>query len=129
MRLYLSTGDKVIRFEARQTRWSKSWEPNRLNLKHLCRGVRYPQRVSWMWHLIIWWWRSSPRALRNVEYLFIAITPRSTLTRSCSAKKGPIYGLNRTVWHLNCVQAKNNLQNTCNCISTFGGYLIPKSSF
>ena len=28
----------------------------------------------------IWWWGSSPEALRNVEYLFIAISPRSTLT-------------------------------------------------
>ena len=32
----------------------------------------------------IWWCGSSPRALVNVEYFFIAITPRSTLTWSVS---------------------------------------------
>ena len=29
----------------------------------------------------IWWWSSIPGALGNVEYLFIAITPRYTLIR------------------------------------------------
>ena len=29
------------------------------------------------------WWGSSPGALENVEYLFIAITPRSTLMPEC----------------------------------------------
>ena len=37
---------------------------------------------SWIWHETIWWWGSSPGALRNMEYPFIAIAPSSTLTRS-----------------------------------------------
>ena len=32
----------------------------------------------------IWWWGSNPGVLENMEYLFIAITSRSTLTRSDS---------------------------------------------
>ena len=38
--------------------------------------------------------------LENVEY-FIAIAPRSTLTRIGSNWKGRIYELSRTVWYLN----------------------------
>ena len=34
--------------------------------------------------------------LGNVKYPFIAIAPRSTLTRSVSSWKGPVYGSNRT---------------------------------
>ena len=30
-----------------------------------------------------WFWDSSSGALENVQYLFIAITPKSTLTQSC----------------------------------------------
>ena len=51
----------------------------------LCRGVRPPPRVSWIWHYTIWWWGSSNAgALGNAEYPFIAIAPRSTLARSGS---------------------------------------------
>ena len=32
----------------------------------------------------------------NVEYAFIAITPRSILIRISSTREGPIYGSNRT---------------------------------
>ena len=32
----------------------------------------------------IWWWGSSPEALGNVEYPFIAITSRSTLIQDGS---------------------------------------------
>ena len=43
-------------------------------------GVRLPQRVS-----LIWWSGSdNPEALGNVEYPFIAITPKSTLARNGS---------------------------------------------
>ena len=44
----------------------------------------------------IWWWGSSLEALGNVEYPFITITPRSTLTQSGSTCKGLIYGSNKT---------------------------------
>ena len=44
-----------------------------------------PQRVAWIWHSTIWWWGSSLGALGNVEYSFIAITPRSTLTWSSTS--------------------------------------------
>ena len=51
----------------------------------LCKGVRHPQRVSCIWYKTIWWWGSSNAgALGNVDYPFIAIVPRSTLTRNGS---------------------------------------------
>ena len=37
---------------------------------------------------------------------FIAIAPRSTLASSDNIWKSPIYGSNRIVWDLNCVQTK-----------------------
>ena len=37
-----------------------------------------------------------------MEYPFMAIAPGSILTQS--GRLGPIYLLNRTIWHLNCVQ-------------------------
>ena len=40
----------------------------------------------------------------NAEYPFIAIAPTSNLIRSGSTSKSPINALNRTVWHLICVQ-------------------------
>ena len=46
----------------------------------LCRGARFPQRVSWIWHKTIWCWVSSnAEVLGNAEYPFIAITPWFTL--------------------------------------------------
>ena len=42
-----------------------------------------------------------------MKYPFIAIPPRSTLTQNGSTWKGPIYGSNRTVLHLDCVRANN----------------------
>ena len=60
-------------------------------------GKTAPQRVSWKWHLTIWWRDSSNAgALENVKYPFIAITPRSTQARRDSTWEVPIYGLNRT---------------------------------
>ena len=50
----------------------------------------------------IWWWGSSLGALVNVEYFFIAITPRSTLNHSGS--RIPSIGvieLVSCVWHEN----------------------------
>ena len=35
--------------------------------------------MSWIWHLLICWWCSCSGALESVEYLFIPITPWSTL--------------------------------------------------
>ena len=60
---------------------------------HLCRGVRSPpQRVSWIWHLPIWWWVSSNAGvLGNAEYPLLPSLP------------GPIYGLNKT----NCILMLN----------------------
>ena len=54
--------------------------------------------------MTIWWQGHSPWTLENIEYLFIAITPRSTLDRSGYTWKGSIYGSNRTVWNLNYMQ-------------------------
>ena len=45
-----------------------------------------------------------------MEYLFIAIAPRSTLAQSGNSWYGPIYGSNRTVWHLICVQTNDLIE-------------------
>ena len=57
----------------------------RIHQLFLCRGVRPPKWVTWIWHSTIWWWCSSNAGvLGNADYPFIAITPRSTLTWSSS---------------------------------------------
>ena len=48
----------------------------------------------------IWYWGSSSEILEIVEYSFIVIIPRSTLTRNRSIYQGPIYGENGSVWRL-----------------------------
>ena len=50
---------------------------------------------------------SSFRALGNEKYSFIAITPRSTLTRADSNYLGPIYESNRSVLKI-CVLDRNS---------------------
>ena len=58
---------------------------SRIHRSQLCRGVRLPQQVSWIWHYTIWWWGSTNAGvLGNAEYLFIAIAPRSTMAWSGS---------------------------------------------
>ena len=66
------------------------WSCRRHRL-HFCRGERPPpmkyllsKGVLDMTLFCIWWWDSSSRAMGNVVYPFIAITPRFTLTRSGS---------------------------------------------
>ena len=65
--------------------WSVSWSW-RIHWLRLCKEVEPPtQWESWIWHKTIWWWGSSNAgALGNVEHLFIAIAPRSTLARNGS---------------------------------------------
>ena len=48
----------------------------------------------------IWYWGSYSGALGNVEYHFIAITPRSTLTRSGRTRSGLIYASNKSILEL-----------------------------
>ena len=43
----------------------------------------------------------------NVEYPFIAITRRSILAWRSSTWKDPIYGSNRTDWHINWEQTND----------------------
>ena len=96
-----------LKKQQKQKTSSVSWGC-RIHQPHLCRRVRLPQRVSWIWHYMIWWWGfSNTGALGNVEYLFIAIAPRSTLAWSGSTWYGPIHGSDRTVSHLNCVLMLN----------------------
>ena len=72
---------------------------------HLCGGLRFLQWVSWIWQKTIWLWGSSNiGAIGNVEYPFIAIALGTTLAQNGSTWKGPIYGSNRSVWHLNWIQ-------------------------
>ena len=55
------------------------------------------ERKSLTRHRMSWWWGTSSGALRKVQYLFIAFTPRSTLNRSDGTGLGPIYGSNRNI--------------------------------
>ena len=48
--------------------WPVDWG-YRIHLLHLCRGIRLPRRVSWLW----WWGSSNAVASENAEYPFIAI--------------------------------------------------------
>ena len=47
-----------------------------------------------------WRWVLSPLNLGKLEYSFIAINPRSTLTQSGNTYLGPIYGSNRNIQSL-----------------------------
>ena len=51
----------------------------RIRPVHPCNGVR-PLPTSTLDRTLnyIWWWDSCPEVLRNVEYPFVAIAPRST---------------------------------------------------
>ena len=52
----------------------------RIHQLHLCRGVRLPQWMSWIWYKTIWWWGShNAGSLGRAEYPFTAIAPKSTL--------------------------------------------------
>ena len=61
----------------------------------LCRGIRPTSQNRGVLGMTIN--TSSCVALRNMKYLFIGITPESTLTRSDCTYKGPIKGSNRSV--------------------------------
>ena len=70
-----------------RTQWL--YQSNWLGLKNtqtvsLQRSKNPPMSVLIMTQNCIWWWGSSLGALGNMKYLFIAITPRSTLTWSGS---------------------------------------------
>ena len=95
----------------------------------LCPGVLVPVRVPSIYGSngisivdmtlnYIWWWISSSEALANVVYLFIAITPRSTLT--LSVRVPSMYGSNGTNivdmalnwiwWWGSCSEALRNVE-------------------
>ena len=71
--------------------------PSRLGLQNtptaFLQRSKTPRPTSVLiWHQTIWWWSSSNAgAFGNVEYHFIAITPRSTLALSGRTLFGPIY--------------------------------------
>ena len=44
--------------------------------------------------MTVWWWPFDPEALGNVEYPFIAFTPRSAQTQGGSIYEGSIYRAN-----------------------------------
>ena len=82
----------------------------RICWQHLCRRVRLSPKTSILNNTLycIWWWGSSPRALGNMYYAFIDITPSSTLTQSGSTWEGSICGAS----HLTvCEQMINNYLN------------------
>ena len=71
---------------------------------HLCRGVRFPQRVSWIWHYTIWWSGSSNVvALGNAEYLIISMAPSQLLPGVLAGNWVPSKGQ----IELNCVLIQN----------------------
>ena len=74
-------------------RWSSLFmKPSRLGLSDILTGSLHLLRVKTllpnecpdMTLNFIWWWGSNPEVLGNVEYIFIAITLFSSLTRSGS---------------------------------------------
>ena len=84
----------------------------RIHLLYLCRGIRnecpeYDIKQS--------------NGEAYAEYPFIAITPMSTLTWSGSTWQDPMYGSNRTVWHLNWVQTNDLclISDTYQCLGLF----------
>ena len=72
------------------------------------------------------WWEVSSKALTNVEHSFIATTFRSTLTRSGSTWQAPIYGSNRTIWHLNWEQTNDLCQIELEEIELFDHLAVGK---
>ena len=53
---------------------------SRIHQLHLCRGERPSQQMSLIWYKTIWWRCSSLGDWNKVEYLFMAITSRSSLS-------------------------------------------------
>ena len=70
-----------------------NWEPQLLLLEF----IKYQTSISTL--------RKSAQSAGAVE--FIAIAPRSTLTRIGCTWLGPIYGSNRTFWLLDSVQVND----------------------
>ena len=79
----------------------------RIRQLHLCGGLSHPNQCSGYDTKQSDGEASNVGALRNAEYPFIVIAPRSILARSVSAWNGPINGSNRVVWHLNSVLLLN----------------------
>ena len=79
-----------------------SFTPGRW-IRSLCpppgRGVRHSSKVGFLCMTLncIWWWGSSSADLGSVLYLFIEITPRSTLTWSGSTCSCSLSGSTRSV--------------------------------
>ena len=63
----------------------------------------------------IWWWGSNSGDLESVEYTFIAIRPRFTLTQGdciCYGSQGQIDQFKDYLYSMDCVQTKTFLRNT-----------------
>ena len=63
----------------------------------ICKTPLHKRSVLGMTLNFIWWWGSNFQTPGNIKYPLIAITLRSTLTRSGCTHKGSIYGSNRSV--------------------------------
>ena len=82
----LLTASKLLQWNATALSWTSYTETIspicpvgwgfRIHRLHICKGVRLPQRVSWIWHKAIWWWCSSNAgALGNAEYSSLLSLP------------------------------------------------------
>ena len=58
----------------------------------LCRRVRSPQWVSWMWHIIWYWGFCDARALGKARHPFIVIAPGSTWLEMAAPYKAQTMG-------------------------------------
>ena len=77
-------------------------------------STAFLHRASGIGHLTIWWWGYiNAGAMGNVDPPFIAIAPRFTIARSGSKWLGPIYGSNRTLWHLNWAKKMTYVKPNC----------------
>ena len=65
-----------------------------------------PQGVSKIWHKAIWWWESSPVALRIVLWPDTANAPKSTLIGNICTKLYILNQSNRTVWSFKLCENK-----------------------
>ena len=85
---------------------SLSLQPSWCRLKYAncisCRDVRPPTKRGVMGMILncIWCWGSSSWTLESMEYFFIVITVKCTLTQTGRTCQAPIYGSNTSIWKL-----------------------------
>ena len=67
--------------------------------------LNIPENILCITLNCIGWWGSSSRTLGSMKYLFVAVTPNLTLTRSGSSYKSPVYGWNYFIWKVSVLDS------------------------